>query len=288
MLSLGEKPLRAREHNICSVMFIFASESRLTAKPREPAICATASTAARRTTFYWRWDSRPTKSLKLTTSPASSAASELAKRIADGENEADLVFEKPEFAAAYHRYYRIVSALSRKLKEKKMTKEAGAFLTICARGKKSFKTTQPLDLVMKERKLLFLIWADPAVSKLLAIRWSNWGTEGSLDQNMKVKWKDFQFHTSSTDFHHFSHFQPTDCKCESLSVTKRDEDNVRFPSTEPEDGYEGHRVFVFEHFDDIRQTEEQLFNGRNLPIPQYLPQQKHWALLANWTVRFIF
>jgi len=60
-----------------------------------------------------------------------------------------------------------------------------------------------------------------------------------------------------------------------LSVTKRDEDNVRFPSTEPEDGYEGHRVFVFEHFDDIRQTEEQLFNGRNLPIPQYLPQQKH-------------
>ena len=157
MLSMAEKPLRAREHNICSVMFIFASESRLTAKPREPAICATASTAARRTTFYWRWDSRPTKSLKLTTSPASSAASELAKRIADGENEADLVFEKPEFAAAYHRYYRTVSALSRKLKEKKMTKEAGAFLTICARGKKSFKTTQPLDLVMKERKLLFLI-----------------------------------------------------------------------------------------------------------------------------------
>ena len=51
-------------------------------------------------------------------------------------------------------------------------------------------------------------------------------------------------------------------------VTKRNEDNVRFPSIEPEDGYEGHRVFVFEHFDDIRRTEEQLFNGMNLPIPQ--------------------
>ena len=91
MLSLAEKPLRAREH-IFAVLCSFSRASRNENREGNVLKLGSLRSRASRRSPQQRV-ARRTKSLKLTTNHASSAASALAKRIADGEKEADLVFE---------------------------------------------------------------------------------------------------------------------------------------------------------------------------------------------------